>query len=84
MIGLSLINLALLVLSLGFVIPIARIVSKAGYSGWFSLLWFVPLVNIAMLWGSPSAAGRRFAATRPTTSPRSGLWGDHRKVLVDQ
>ena len=30
--------------------PVWKIVRKAGYSGWWALLYFVPLVNIAMLW----------------------------------
>ena len=33
-----------------YIIPLWRIVSKAGYSGAWSLLSFVPLVNIVMLW----------------------------------
>jgi uncharacterized membrane protein YhaH (DUF805 family) len=28
----------------------ARILRKAGYSGWWSLLAVVPLLNIAMIW----------------------------------
>jgi len=32
------------------VIPIWKIVAKAGYSGAWSLLMFVPLVNLIMLW----------------------------------
>jgi uncharacterized membrane protein YhaH (DUF805 family) len=27
-----------------------RILNKAGYSGWWSLLMLVPLVNIVMVW----------------------------------
>jgi uncharacterized membrane protein YhaH (DUF805 family) len=27
-----------------------RILHKAGYSGWWSLLTLVPIVNIAMIW----------------------------------
>jgi len=30
-------------------VPYWRIVSKAGYNGWLSLLMLVPLVNIVML-----------------------------------
>jgi uncharacterized membrane protein YhaH (DUF805 family) len=30
--------------------PVARILSKAGYSGWWCLLGVVPLLNIVMLW----------------------------------
>jgi hypothetical protein len=33
-----------------FLIPAAKILSKAGYSGWWCLLGFVPLVNIIMFW----------------------------------
>jgi uncharacterized membrane protein YhaH (DUF805 family) len=29
---------------------IVRILNKAGYSGWWSLLMVVPLVNIVMVW----------------------------------
>jgi hypothetical protein len=32
------------------VIPLVLIVRKAGFSGWWVLLWFVPLLNIVMLW----------------------------------
>jgi uncharacterized membrane protein YhaH (DUF805 family) len=30
--------------------PVWKIIRKAGYSGWWALLYFVPLVNIVMLW----------------------------------
>jgi len=30
--------------------PWAKILAKAGYSGWWSLLFFVPLANIIGLW----------------------------------
>jgi hypothetical protein len=33
-----------------FLIPAAKILAKAGYSGWWCLLGFVPLVNIIMFW----------------------------------
>jgi hypothetical protein len=33
-----------------FLIPAARIVSKAGYSGWLGLLWLIPIANIVLLW----------------------------------
>lgn len=32
------------------VVPFWRIFTKAGYSGWFSLLMLVPVVNIAALY----------------------------------
>ena len=35
----------------GFFIWIyARIAQKAGFSGWWSLIMFVPLVNLVMVW----------------------------------
>jgi uncharacterized membrane protein YhaH (DUF805 family) len=33
-----------------WIIPAIKIIQKAGYSGWWVLLAFVPLVNIIMLW----------------------------------
>jgi uncharacterized membrane protein YhaH (DUF805 family) len=33
-----------------FVVPTVMILRKAGYSGWWCLLGFVPIVNIVMLW----------------------------------
>jgi len=33
-----------------FLIPIAKILSRAGWNGWLSLLWAIPLLNIIMLW----------------------------------
>ena len=33
-----------------FIFPCWKIVSKAGYSGAWSLLMLIPLVNIIMLW----------------------------------
>jgi len=30
--------------------PVAKILRKAGYSGWWVLLWFVPIGNIVALW----------------------------------
>jgi uncharacterized membrane protein YhaH (DUF805 family) len=33
-----------------FVVPVWRIVAKAGYPGVLSLLAFVPLVNVVLLW----------------------------------
>lgn len=32
------------------VVPVAKILSKAGFSGWWSLLAIVPIVNIICLW----------------------------------
>lgn len=30
--------------------PYVRIIRRAGYSGWWMLTMFVPIVNIIMLW----------------------------------
>jgi uncharacterized membrane protein YhaH (DUF805 family) len=38
------------VFALVFIVPTWKIVSKAGYSGAWSLLAFVPLINVIMLW----------------------------------
>ncbi|MBK8157903.1 MAG: hypothetical protein IPK59_03610 [Rhodospirillaceae bacterium] len=32
-------------------IPYVKIIKKAGYSGWWTLTVFVPLLNLIMLWG---------------------------------
>jgi hypothetical protein len=32
------------------VVPVAKILSKAGFSGWWSLLAIFPIVNIICLW----------------------------------
>ena len=32
------------------IVPPVKILGKAGYSGWWVLLGFVPLVNLIMLW----------------------------------
>jgi hypothetical protein len=31
-------------------LPVWKIIRKAGYNGWWVLIWLVPLVNIIMLW----------------------------------
>ena len=33
-----------------FLVPVWKILNKAGFSGWWSLLYFVPLVGFVMLW----------------------------------
>jgi hypothetical protein len=38
-----------LVLSI-YIVPVWRVLSKAGYSGAWSILSFVPILNIVMLW----------------------------------
>ena len=41
--------IVILVLAI-FIVPVVKITQKAGYSGWWILLWFVPFANIVMLW----------------------------------
>ena len=33
-----------------FIVPYVMIIRKAGYSGWWVLVTFVPLINLIMLW----------------------------------
>jgi uncharacterized membrane protein YhaH (DUF805 family) len=33
-----------------YVIPVVKIVQKAGYSGWWCILLFIPVVNVVFLW----------------------------------
>ena len=42
--------IALAIVLMIYVIPVVTILRKAGYSGWWCLIVFVPLVNIIMLW----------------------------------
>jgi uncharacterized membrane protein YhaH (DUF805 family) len=42
--------LIVLIYLLVVLIPMAKILSKAGYSGWWCLLAPVPLLNLIMLW----------------------------------
>lgn len=40
-----------LVLTVVLVIwPSVRVLNKAGRSGWWVILWFVPIVNVVMYW----------------------------------
>jgi hypothetical protein len=49
--GFSLVHLIIVLLVLFvFLFPMATILRKAGYSGWWVLLWFVPLGNLVGLW----------------------------------
>ena len=41
--------LALVVLVI-LLFPIVKILQKAGYSGWWVLLWFLPIGNLVALW----------------------------------
>ena len=42
----------IIVLFLIFVLwfPVIKILQKAGYSGWWVLIWLVPIANIVALW----------------------------------
>ena len=68
--GLSIWHLIILVVfALVFIVPIVRIVSKAGYSGWWVLIWFVPFVGLVMLWAfafSSWPALRKNSAEHPS------------------
>ena len=44
--GVAIVIFALVVVYL----PVWKIIRKAGYSGWWVLIWIVPLVNLIMLW----------------------------------
>ena len=49
--GMSLMSIVIGLLFLALFLWIcARIAQKAGFSGWWSLLMLVPLVNIALVW----------------------------------
>ena len=39
-----------IVVAVVYFVPLVKILNKAGYSGWWSLLVVVPLVNIVMFW----------------------------------
>jgi uncharacterized membrane protein YhaH (DUF805 family) len=40
----------LLVVLVIVLFPIVKILQKAGYSGWWVLLWFLPIGNLVALW----------------------------------
>jgi uncharacterized membrane protein YhaH (DUF805 family) len=40
----------IVVIALIYFIPLVKILHKAGYSGWWSLLMLVPILNIIMLY----------------------------------
>jgi hypothetical protein len=49
--SLSIFHFLIVILVLAtFIVPVVKIIQKAGYSGWWILLWFVPIANIVMLW----------------------------------
>jgi hypothetical protein len=48
LLGSPLVMLAIVLLI--FMTPVVRIITRTGYSGWWSLLLFIPVVNIVGLW----------------------------------
>jgi hypothetical protein len=49
--GLSILHLLIVVVILIlYFLPIVKILQKAGYSGWWCLIVFVPLVNVVMFY----------------------------------
>lgn len=43
-------SLLALVISLAIFYPYVRVLRRAGFSGWWFLLMFVPVVNVIMIW----------------------------------
>ena len=43
-------HLLIILFSLVMMYPYVRIIQKAGYSGWWFLAIFVPILNLIMLW----------------------------------
>jgi hypothetical protein len=39
-----------IIILLVYLLPMIKILHKAGYSGWWVILIFIPLVNIIFLW----------------------------------
>ena len=49
--GLSILHLLIVVVILIlYFLPIVKILQKAGYSGWWCLIVFIPLVNVVMFY----------------------------------
>lgn len=48
--GLGMRELVIVLLVVALLWPYAKIISKAGYSRWWMLLIFVPVINYFMLW----------------------------------
>lgn len=49
--------------------PVIKILRRAGYSEWWSLLLFVPVANIIGLWCFAYARWPGASSARPTLSP---------------
>lgn len=49
--GLSILHLLIVVvIPILYFLPIVKILQKAGYSGWWCLIVFIPLVNVVMFY----------------------------------
>ena len=49
--GLSILHLLIvIVILILYFVPIVKILQKAGYSGWWCLIVFVPLANVVMFY----------------------------------
>ena len=49
--GLSVYHILILTIVVAiYLVPIAKILGRAGWNPWLVLLWIVPFVNIVMLW----------------------------------
>jgi hypothetical protein len=40
----------IVVILANYVIPIVKIIQKGGYSGWWCILMFIPVINVIFLW----------------------------------
>jgi uncharacterized membrane protein YhaH (DUF805 family) len=59
------------------VIPIAKVLSRAGFSGWWALLYFVPVIGLVAFWVFayahwPKVNAQSQAGTLSWTSPSAG------------
>lgn len=51
MAGFGIVNLiVVIVLLIVVLVPVIKILHRTGHSGWWVLLWFVPIVNLIALW----------------------------------
>jgi hypothetical protein len=80
--GLSIFHILIVIVVLVlYFLPLVKILQKAGYSGWWSLIVLVPLLNIIMLYVSPLPTGRRSAVPRGAKDFRKDGSDDPRRVL---
>lgn len=49
--GMRAMEAVLIVLGLAIILfPMGKVIDRTGYSGWWVLLWFVPVANVIGLW----------------------------------